>query len=176
MKLFETGIADLYVIEPEVYSDERGFFYESYNKKKFDKIIDRKVNFIQDNHSKSSKGTLRGLHYQTDPMAQAKLVRCIKGSIFDVAVDLRKNSSSFGKWYGLELSSTNSKQLWIPEGFAHGFISLEEDTEIIYKTNNYYSKENEKSICWNDEFLSIAWPIAPKTISKKDIEAPNFSR
>ena len=137
MNIVKTDIPDLIVLEPKVFSDERGFFMESYNQIEFEKAIGRHVNFVQDNHSKSSKGVLRGLHYQLAPYAQAKLVRCVVGQVFDVAVDLRKNSPTFKKWFGITLSAENKRQLWIPEGFAHGFLVTSDEAEFIYKTTNY---------------------------------------
>jgi len=136
MNIVKTDIPDLIVLEPKVFSDERGFFMESYNQIEFEKTIGRHVNFVQDNHSKSSKGVLRGLHYQLAPYAQAKLVRCVVGQVFDVAVDLRKNSPTFKKWFGITLSAENKRQLWIPEGFAHGFLVTSDEAEFIYKTTN----------------------------------------
>ncbi|HDV3963059.1 TPA: dTDP-4-dehydrorhamnose 3,5-epimerase, partial [Escherichia coli] len=132
------------------FSDERGFFFESFNQKIFEEAVGRKVEFVQDNHSKSSKGVLRGLHYQLEPYAQGKLVRCVVGEVFDVAVDIRKSSSTFGKWVGVNLSSENKRQLWIPEGFAHGFLVLSETAEFVYKTTNFYSYPHERSIIWSD--------------------------
>lgn len=175
MNVINTHIPDVLILEPKVFGDERGFFFESFNQKSFEQAIGRHVEFVQDNHSCSSKGVLRGLHYQLAPYAQAKLVRCLRGSIYDVAVDIRENSPTFGKWVGVELSASNKKQIWIPEGFAHGFIALEDNSEILYKTNNYYSKECERAIIWNDEHLNIEWPLEPNTISEKDFQAPTFS-
>ncbi|QXB22133.1 dTDP-4-dehydrorhamnose 3,5-epimerase [Lelliottia amnigena] len=174
MNVIETDIPDVLIFEPKVFGDDRGFFFESFNQHVFEEAVGRQVNFVQDNHSSSSMGVLRGLHYQLNPFAQAKLVRCVRGAIFDVAVDLRKDSSTFGRWIGVELSADNKKQIWIPEGFAHGFIALEDDSEIIYKTNNFYSQECERAIIWNDANLSIEWPIQPDIISEKDKQANNF--
>ncbi|MEL8439341.1 dTDP-4-dehydrorhamnose 3,5-epimerase, partial [Escherichia coli] len=150
MNVIKTEIPDVLIFEPKVFSDERGFFFESFNQKVFEEAVGRKVKFVQDNHSKSSKGVLRGLHYQLEPYAQAKLVRCMVGEVFDVAVDIRKSSPTFGKWVGVNLSAENKHQLWIPEGFAHGFLVLSNTAEVLYKTNNYYNKENERNIIWND--------------------------
>ncbi|HDR2543536.1 TPA: dTDP-4-dehydrorhamnose 3,5-epimerase [Enterobacter mori] len=175
MNVINTSISDVLIFEPKVFGDDRGFFFESFNQKSFEQAVRRQVNFVQDNHSCSSKGVLRGLHYQLAPYAQAKLVRCLRGAIYDIAVDIREASPTFGQWVGVELSGDNKKQIWIPEGFAHGFIALEDNTEILYKTNNFYSKECERSIIWNDEKLKIEWPIAPVTISDKDIQAPAFA-
>ncbi|EFB2838359.1 MULTISPECIES: dTDP-4-dehydrorhamnose 3,5-epimerase [Escherichia] len=159
MNVIETEIPDVLIFEPKVFGDERGFFFESFNQKVFEEAVGRKVEFVQDNHSKSSKGVLRGLHYQLEPYAQGKLVRCVVGEVFDVAVDIRKSSPTFGKWVGVNLSAENKRQLWIPEGFAHGFYSKEEGTEILYKTNNFYSKNHERCIMWNDVVLNIDWQL-----------------
>ncbi len=171
-----------FVIVPDVFSDFRGFFYESWNQEKFESLLQlsskknirKKISFVQDNHSSSSKGVLRGLHFQTDPAAQSKLIRCIKGKIFDVFVDIRKSSATFKKWGSCIISAENKKQIWIPEGFAHGFLSLEENTEINYKTTNYWNKRHEKSIAWNDPDLGIQWPSLNTKfkLSEKDAEAP----
>jgi dTDP-4-dehydrorhamnose 3,5-epimerase len=173
MKLKETSLNDVVICEPHVYQDERGFFLESYNQKEFEKVSPG-VNFVQDNHSKSNKGVLRGLHYQIQH-SQGKLVRVIKGSVFDVAVDLRKSSNSFGKWFGIELSAQNKLQLWIPPGFAHGFLTLEDNTEFLYKTTDFYYPEHEKCIIWNDPNLGIKWPeINYVKLSKKDLFGDTF--
>jgi dTDP-4-dehydrorhamnose 3,5-epimerase len=174
MNVIKTKIPDVVILEPKVFGDDRGFFYESFNQKKFEQTIGRSINFVQDNHSSSSKGVLRGLHYQLAPIAQAKLVRCLAGAIFDVAVDIRQNSSTFGQWVGVELTAKNKKQIWIPEGFAHGFIALEDGSEILYKTNNFYSKDCERAIIWNDKKLNIQWPMLPAVISDKDMHAISF--
>ena len=155
MKVKETDIADLLVFEPTSHSDERGSFFESYNELFFSKHVNNEVRFVQDNQSKSSKGVLRGLHYQLQPKAQGKLVRVIKGRIFDVAVDIRKNSKNFGNSVSIILSEENKKQFWIPEGFAHGFLSLEDDTEVIYKTTNFYSPAHERTISWQDKSINM---------------------
>ena len=173
-------IDGLCVIIPDEFEDERGFFYESWNHNKFNTIINRDINFLQDNHSCSKKGVIRGLHYQLKPNEQEKLIRCIKGSIFDVAVDIRKNSKSFGKWFGLELNEQNKKQLWIPSGFAHGFITISSEAEIIYKTTKYWNKESERSIIWNDKELAINWQpgkskIKKLIINKKDSKAQTLN-
>lgn len=156
-------IKDLLSINPNVFGDDRGFFFESWNQKSWEDILkinnQPTVNFVQDNHSKSSKGVLRGLHFQKNPIPQGKLVRCINGEIFDVAVDLRKASKTFGKWAGINLSDKNKTQFWIPEGFAHGFLTLSETAEVLYKTSNYWSKECEISILWNDPEIKIEWPL-----------------
>lgn len=148
-----------YLISPRIFEDSRGFFYESWNKESFLKLSNNNLNFVQDNHSKSKKGVLRGLHYQLNPYAQGKLVRCINGSIYDVIVDLRIKSKTFGKWAGVFLSKENFNQIWIPEGFAHGFLTISDTAEIIYKTTNYWQKNFERSIIWNDKSISIKWPL-----------------
>jgi len=168
------SIPDVVLIEPEVFNDERGFFFESFNQNDFDEIIGRKVTFVQDNHSSSSRGVLRGLHYQKPPFEQGKLVRVTKGEVWDVAVDLRKNSSHYGTWVSEGLSADNKKQLWIPEGFAHGFVSLTEKAEFLYKTTNYYHPESEISIKWDDNILNIGWPDIEKNISNKDQKGISF--
>ncbi|OKA70449.1 dTDP-4-dehydrorhamnose 3,5-epimerase [Vibrio parahaemolyticus] len=156
MKVITNEIEGLLVVEPKVFGDSRGFFLESWNKLKFDEATGMEVSFVQDNHSKSESGTLRGLHIQTKN-AQGKLVRVVKGAVYDVAVDLRKDSKTYGKWFGLILSAENKKQLWIPKGFAHGFLALEDDTEILYKCDGYYDPLYEVSIDWNDKALAIDW-------------------
>jgi len=156
------------VIEPKVFGDERGFFFESFNQAKFDAAIGRQVHFVQDNHSKSAKNVLRGLHYQIQ-QAQGKLVRVVEGEVFDVAVDLRKSSPTFGQWVGEILSANNKKQMWIPEGFAHGFVVLSESAEFLYKTTDYWAPEFERSIAWNDSEIGIEWPLSGKpSLSGKD--------
>ncbi len=150
-------IPDVILLEPKIFEDDRGFFFESYNHKEFENIVGRNISFVQDNHSSSHKDVLRGLHYQLDPKAQGKLVRIVQGNVFDVAVDLRKGSKTFGKWVGVILSAENKKQLWIPEGFAHGFLSLENSTQMLYKTTDYYAPEMERSIIWNDSNIGIDW-------------------
>ncbi|HEY1845571.1 MAG TPA: dTDP-4-dehydrorhamnose 3,5-epimerase [Buttiauxella sp.] len=171
MNFIKTDIPDVLIFEPKVFGDDRGFFFESFNQNIFEEAVGRKIGFVQDNHSKSCKSVLRGLHYQLAPCAQAKLVRCTSGSLFDVAVDIRQGSPTFGQWVGATLSAENKKQIWVPEGFAHGFIALEDGTEILYKTNNFYSQENERTIRWDDEQLAINWPIKPLIISDKDNQA-----
>ena len=174
MKVTQSLIPEILIIEPEVYTDNRGYFFESFNHRNFVKAIQKEVNFVQDNHSVSIKGAVRGLHYQVKT-EQARLVRVIYGEIYDVAVDLRKKSSTFGKWVGHVLSAENKKQIWIPKGFAHGFMALSEKAEVLYKTDNYYSKEDERSIQWNDPDIEISWPSHLKTIlSPKDFEAEAF--
>ena len=165
MKATPLAIPEVILFEPTVYSDERGFFFESFNHKKFEEIVGYSVNFVQDNHSKSIKGVVRGLHYQSPPKTQGKLIHIIQGEVFDVAVDIRKNSPTFGNWVGERLSAENKKQLWIPEGFAHGFLTLSDTAECVYKVTNYYAKEQEKVIIWNDDFIDIKWPCMTCTPS-----------
>ncbi|EJI0432079.1 dTDP-4-dehydrorhamnose 3,5-epimerase [Escherichia coli] len=176
MNVIKTEILDVLIFEPKVFGDERGFFMESFNQKVFEEAVGRKVEFVQDNHSKSSKGVLRGLHYQLEPYAQGKLVRCVVGEVFDVAVDIRKSSPTFGKWVGVNLSAENKRQLWIPEGFAHGFLVLSEIAEFVYKTTNYYHPESEGCIKWDDSFLMIDWPNKPIAISEKDKKGSSILR
>ncbi len=152
-----TVIPDVLIIEPKVFSDDRGFFFEAFNESDFSKAVGKKINFVQDNHSLSKKGVLRGLHYQVQH-TQGKLVRVMSGVVFDVAVDLRQSSATFGKWVGIELSSENKKQLWIPEGFAHGFFVLSDEAEFLYKTTDYWHAASEQCIVWNDTDLKIQWP------------------
>ncbi|QWL58535.1 dTDP-4-dehydrorhamnose 3,5-epimerase [Aeromonas jandaei] len=168
MNVINTAIPDVLIFEPKVFGDERGFFFESFNHKLFEEAVGYPVTFVQDNHSKSSKGVLRGLHYQLPPHAQGKLVRCVAGEVFDVAVDIRKSSSTFGQWIGVHLSGENKRQLWIPEGFAHGFVTLTDTAEFLYKTTNYYVPQSEGSIRWNDPQLDIEWPINDVLLSGKD--------
>lgn len=159
-----------------MFEDERGFFYESFNKRELAEALNLTKEFVQDNHSKSTKGVLRGLHYQESPMAQGKLVRVVQGEIFDVSVDIRRSSPTFGQWVGAILSAENKLQLWIPEGFAHGFYVLSDQAECVYKTTNYYSPSHERGIAWNDLKLGIAWPLRGQPIvSAKDKIAPLFS-
>ena len=170
MQVTKLAIPDVLLIEPKVFGDDRGFFFESFNHAKFEVTIGKKVNFVQDNHSKSSKNVLRGLHYQIQN-PQGKLVRVVAGEVFDVAVDLRKSSPSFGRWVGAILSSENKKQLWVPEGFAHGFLVLSESAEFLYKTTDYYAPQFERCIVWNDPELAIDWPSqAELNLSAKDAQ------
>ena len=176
MKVISTHLDEVMIFEPTVFEDERGFFFESFNKNFFQKSICSQIEFVQDNHSKSSKGVLRGLHYQLNPFAQGKLVRVVSGAVFDVAVDIRASSKNFGKWVGILLSAKNKKQFWIPAGFAHGFLTLSDNTEFLYKTTNFYNKGSERSIKWNDPDLNIDWGIDVKPIiSVKDQDAPYLS-
>ena len=176
MKITPLKIADVILIQPDVFEDERGWFFESFNQKKFNELIKENIEFVQDNHSESTKGVLRGLHYQEAPFEQGKLVRVIAGEAFDVAVDIRKDSQTYGQWVAEILSSNNKKQLWIPEGFAHGFLALSDKVEILYKTTNFYSKQHEKSIKWNDSNLMIEWPSLDTEylLSEKDINAEHL--
>ena len=177
MNIIKTEIPDVLIFEPKVFGDDRGFFMESFNQRIFNEAVGKEVNFIQDNHSKSSKNVLRGLHYQLQPYAQGKLVRCVVGEVFDVAVDIRKDSKHYGKWVGVYLSAENKKQLWIPEGFAHGFFVLSDIAEFVYKTTNYYSPEHERSILWSDSDLSVEWPISNDclpSLSSKDLAGKAF--
>ncbi|WP_253383865.1 dTDP-4-dehydrorhamnose 3,5-epimerase [unidentified bacterial endosymbiont] len=158
MNVIKTAIPEVLILEPRVFGDERGFFMESFNQHAFETAVGYGVQFVQDNHSKSSKGVLRGLHFQLAPHAQGKLVRCVTGEVFDVAVDIRKSSATFGKWVGVNLSGQNKRQLWIPEGFAHGFLVLSETAEFLYKTTNYYAPEFDRGIKWDDPSIGIEWP------------------
>jgi len=174
MKITPTNITDVLIIEPKIFGDERGFFLESFNKKAFQEATGIAADFVQDIHSKSTKGVLRGLHYQIK-QPQGKLVRVTSGNVFDVVVDLRKSSSTFGQWAGVTLSADNKRQLWIPEGFAHGFIVLSETAEFLYKTTDYYAPEFERCIRWNDSKLAIDWQFSgePK-VSGKDANGLPF--
>jgi dTDP-4-dehydrorhamnose 3,5-epimerase len=175
MKVTPLAISDVLLIEPQVFGDDRGFFFESFNQKKFEEAIGKKINFVQDNHSRSVKGVIRGLHYQLAPKAQGKLVRVIQGEVFDVTVDIRKSSPTFGKWLGEILSADNKKQIWIPEGFAHGFLTLSDTAELLYKTTNFYSREDERVIQWDDETIAINWPLKAKlSFSDKDLKGLPF--
>lgn len=158
MKITPTDIADVLLIEPQVFGDSRGFFFESFNRRSFQEMTGLNLNFVQDNHSRSARGVLRGLHYQIK-QPQGKLVRVIQGAVFDVVVDLRNSSPTFGKWIGVELSEANGQQLWIPPGFAHGFLTLTDSADFLYKTTDYYAPEFERCIAWNDPELAIAWPL-----------------
>lgn len=169
MKATRLAIPDVILFEPKVFGDDRGFFFESFNQQKFEEAVGRKVDFVQDNHSRSAKGVLRGLHYQLAPHAQGKLIRVVQGEVFDVAVDVRRSSPTFGQWVGVHLSAENKNQLWIPEGFAHGFLTLTDNVDFLYKTTNYYAPAAEGCIAWDDPALAIEWPItvAP-VLSEKD--------
>lgn len=180
MKLAQTSIPDVVIVEPTIFEDERGWFMESFNEDSFHAEL-RKLGlppprpFVQDNHSCSGKGVLRGLHYQLPPHAQGKLVRVARGSVYDVAVDIREGSPTFGKWVGVILSAANRRMLWIPEGFAHGFLALEDDTHFLYKTTDYYAKECEAAIRWDDKKIAVQWPTDGQFIlNSKDQAAPGF--
>ncbi|MEL6456746.1 MAG: dTDP-4-dehydrorhamnose 3,5-epimerase [Cyanobacteria bacterium J06641_2] len=174
MKIISTEIPDVLILEPQVFRDNRGSFFESFNLKKFTENTGIDVNFVQDNHSYSKQHVLRGLHYQI-VQPQAKLVRAVVGNIFDVAVDIRKNSPTFGKWVGYEISAENKRQIWIPSGFAHGFVVMSEAAEVLYKTTDYYSPQGERTILWNDTDLNIDWQInAQPIISTKDADGKPF--
>ena len=175
MKSTSLKIPDVLLIEPKVFGDSRGFFFESFNQANFEKFVGKKVNFVQDNHSRSVKGVLRGLHYQIK-QPQGKLVRVVAGEVFDVAVDLRRSSPTFGRWEGDILSAENKKQLWVPEGFAHGFVVLSDYAEFLYKTTDYYAPEHERCIAWDDPILNIDWPILEKpSLSQKDAKGVSFN-
>jgi dTDP-4-dehydrorhamnose 3,5-epimerase len=176
MKVIPTTIPEVLVLEPKVFGDERGFFFESFNAKAFEQATGLKCNFVQDNHSKSTKHVLRGLHYQIQ-QPQGKLVRVVQGEVFDVAVDIRRSSKTFGQWIGMHLNAENKQQLWIPEGFAHGFVVLSETAEFLYKTTNYYAPEHERTIRWNDPDIGIQWPVGLlPVLSTKDVAAPLFKQ
>lgn len=169
MQIHTTEIPDVLIIEPRVFGDDRGFFYESFNARRFAELTGISKNFVQDNHSKSAKNVLRGLHYQIQ-QPQGKLVRVVAGEVFDVAVDIRKDSPTFSQWVGVTLSADNKRQLWIPEGFAHGFVVISASAEFLYKTTDYWAPEHERSILWNDPTIGIQWPIDEEPIlSGKDI-------
>ncbi len=175
MKVTPLSIPDVLLIEPQVFEDARGFFFESFREDLFRKETSLNVSFVQDNHSKSAKGVLRGLHYQIPPYAQGKLVRVIQGEVFDVAVDMRESSPTFGKYVAQVLSAENKKQMWIPEGFAHGFVTLSEESEFLYKVTSYYSPKHERCIIWNDSTLNIDWGSTTQLkISQKDLAGINF--
>jgi dTDP-4-dehydrorhamnose 3,5-epimerase len=177
MRVVPTALPGVLLLEPKVFGDERGFLYESFNQRAFDEAIGQHVVFVQDNHSLSGRGVLRGLHYQLPPHAQGKLVRVTHGAIFDVAADIRAASPTFKQWVGIELSAKNHRQLWIPPGFAHGFLALEEDTHVLYKTTAYYAPECERALAWNDPDIAVDWPhgeIAP-LLSARDASAQYLS-
>ncbi|MDA9050989.1 dTDP-4-dehydrorhamnose 3,5-epimerase [Schleiferiaceae bacterium] len=176
MEIVEKVLTDAFVLKPRVFKDERGYFYESFNDNVFESLTGIKVNFIQDNQSYSSKGTLRGLHFQTGDAAQAKLVRVTKGSAYDVAVDLRPSSPTFKQWHGVELSAENHLQFFIPRGFAHAFVALEDHTIFQYKVDNYYSVLNDGGVIWNDKELVITWPELELELSEKDKNLPKLNQ
>lgn len=174
MKVTPTELPEVLLIEPAVHGDSRGFFMESFNQRAFDAAVGSHVGFVQDNHSRSARGVLRGLHYQLPPHAQGKLVRVARGAVFDVAVDMRRGSPRFGRWAGVELSAENHRQLWIPPGFAHGFLVVSDEADFLYKTTDYYAPHAEAAVRWDDPALAIAWPsvgAGPK-VSAKDAAAP----
>lgn len=176
MKVTKTQLEGVLILEPKVFGDERGFFMESFNQRVFDEAVGQHVEFVQDNHSRSTKGVLRGLHYQLQ-QPQGKLVRVTRGAVFDVAVDIRKSSPTFGQWVGVELNESNHRQLWIPAGFAHGFVVTSESADFLYKTTEYYSPQFERSLLWSDPALAIDWPIEFLTpvLSAKDQAAPSLA-
>ncbi len=176
MKATATALEGVYLIEPRVFGDERGFFYESFNDEAFRRLTGAQVSFVQDNHSRSARGVLRGLHYQTAPKAQGKLVRVTAGAVWDVVLDIRAGSATYGRWIGEELSAANRRQLWIPAGLAHGFVTLLDGTEFLYKTTDYWSPPHERCIAWNDPTLAIPWPLdgAP-SLSPKDERGVSFA-
>ena len=185
MKLIPTEIPDVVIVEPAVFGDERGWFMETFNEPRFHAELAKlglpaPRPFVQDNHSCSRAGVLRGLHYQVPPHAQGKLVRVTQGAAWDVAVDIRRDSPAFGRWVGVELTAENRRQLWIPEGLAHGFLALQDNTHFLYKTTDTYAKECERAIVWNDPTLAIAWPLqqltAPPELAEKDLRAPSFGQ
>ena len=176
MKSIPLAIPDVLLIEPKVFGDERGFFYESFNQREFNEATGLELPFVQDNHSKSARNVLRGLHYQLSPKAQGKLVRAVTGEVFDVAVDIRQGSPTFGQWVGEILSADNKRQMWIPPGFAHGFLVLSESAEFLYKTTEYYAPEHERCILWSDPDLAIAWPITGEPMmATKDTHGSLFA-
>jgi len=175
MQIIETHIKDLVVLELTVFGDDRGYFFESFNEKWFHEEVDQTIHFVQDNQSKSQQNVLRGLHFQNPPYEQGKLVRVIQGSVMDIAVDIRKESPTYGEHVSIILSASNNKMLWIPPGFAHGFASLEDDTIFSYKCTNYYNKDSEGSILWNDSILNIDWKISSPILSDKDQVSEKFS-
>ena len=176
MKVTPTAIEGVLIIEPKVFGDERGFFFESFNQRAFSEAVGHTVDFVQDNHSRSAKGVLRGLHFQRPPHAQGKLVRVTQGSVFDVAVDIRADSPTFGRWVGVELSGANHRQMWIPAGLAHGFLVTSDSADFLYKTTAYYRPDAEVSVRWDDPDLAIAWPLEGRvpSLSAKDAVAPRL--
>lgn len=176
MKVTRTAIPDVMVVEPRVFGDARGFFYESFNQQVFNEATGTNFEFVQDNHSRSSKGVLRGLHYQLPPHAQGKLVRVVRGAVWDVAVDIRKGSPTFGQWVAETLTEDNHRQFWIPPGFAHGFVVLSDTADFLYKTTNYYAPQSDRGILWNDPDLGVQWPDLDMEflLSEKDRKQPAF--
>lgn len=175
MKVMPTAIPDVLIIEPRVFGDSRGFFFESFNQRAFNQAVGQDVQFVQDNHSRSAHGVLRGLHYQLR-QPQGKLVRVVRGAVFDVAVDVRKSSPTFGRWVGVMLTEGNCQQLWIPPGFAHGFVVTSESADFLYKTTDYYAPEHERCILWSDAELAIEWPVSiTPQLSAKDTAGSSFA-
>jgi dTDP-4-dehydrorhamnose 3,5-epimerase len=177
MKVTPTSIPDVLILEPKVFGDERGFFMESFNQQAFDEAVGRHIEFVQDNHSRSTRGVLRGLHYQSPPHAQGKLVRVMQGAVFDVAVDIRPGSTTFRRWVGVELSDENHRQIWLPPGIAHGFLVTSERADFLYKTTDYYAPQSEVCVLWSDPALGIAWPLGALTpvLAAKDAAAPRLA-
>jgi dTDP-4-dehydrorhamnose 3,5-epimerase len=176
VKVTTTPIDGVLVLEPRVFRDERGLFLESFSQRSFDALVGRPVAFVQDNHSRSTRGVLRGLHYQRPPHAQAKLVRVVQGRVFDVVVDVRPGSATFGKWVGVEIGSEDHRQVWVPEGMAHGFLVLSESADVLYRTTDYYAPASEGSVRWDDPAIGIEWPLAGRPIvSAKDAAAPSLA-
>ena len=179
MRIFDdrTGLNSVLLMKPKVFEDDRGFFFESFNQTVFENLVSRPIPFVQDNHSRSAQGVLRGLHYQLPPSAQGKLVRVTRGSVFDVVVDIRHTSPTFGDWAGYKLSEDNLSQLWVPEGFAHGFLALTDSAEVQYKATAYYDPDRDRSVRWDDPAIGIEWPLKGSAliVSDKDAAAPNLS-
>lgn len=174
MKIMPTELPEVLIVEPRVFGDARGFFTESWNEQVFNQAVGQEIRFVQDNHSRSARGVLRGLHYQMAPHTQGKLVRVVKGAVFDVAVDMRRSSPNFGRWAGVELSEDNHRQLWVPPGFAHGFLVLSESADFLYKTTDFYAPHSEACVRWDDPAIGIEWPdvgVAP-LLAEKDAKAP----
>ena len=178
MKVIPTDLPEVLILEPRVFGDERGFFMESYNRRAFNDAVGYDVQFVQDNHSRSARGVLRGMHYQLPPNAQGKLVRVTSGTVFDVAVDVRRGSPRFGQWVGVELSGSNNRQVWIPPGFAHGFLVLSESADFLYKTTDYYAPQAERAVRWDDPSVAVSWPLGATglpSLSPKDAAAPSLA-
>jgi len=175
MQITETAIADVFVMEPRVFGDARGFFFDSWNERDFEAAIGQRVHFVQDNHSRSARGVLRGLHWQAPPHAQGKLVRVVRGAVFDVAVDIRPDSVTFRRWVGVELSDENQREMWIPPGLAHGFLVLSDSADFLYKATDYYAPQAEQALRWDDPEIGVQWPLAgAPVVSAKDSQAPSF--
>lgn len=175
MKVVPTALPDVLIIEPKVFGDARGFFFESYNARAFRETVGLDVSFVQDNHSRSARGVLRGIHYQLPPFSQGKLVRVVQGRVWDVAVDLRRHSPTFGRWVGVELSEENQRQLWVPPGFGHGFVTLSDSADFLYKTTEYYAPSHDRAVRWDDPELAIDWPLdglVPQLSAKDEAAKP----